>query len=82
MTQESGCLSRLFSFLSGGVTKALESKLNERHITPLSPTRFRTPLEGVLTERGLSSLLRCVQSTENLDYSNAMISNSFSNSVV
>ncbi|HAM8942830.1 TPA: secretion protein EspH [Escherichia coli] len=83
MTQESGCLSRLFSFLSGGVTKALESKLNERHITPLSPTWFpRTPLEGVLTERGLSSLLRCVQSTEHLDYSNAMISNSFSNSVV
>ncbi|MCM5058151.1 secretion protein EspH, partial [Escherichia coli] len=62
---------------------ALESKLNERHITPLSQTWFpRTPLEGVLTERGLSSLLRRVQSTENLDYSNAMISNSFSNSVV
>ena len=68
ITQESGCFSRIFSFLYGGVTKALESKLNERHITPLSSTWFpRTALEGFLTERGLSSLLRRVQSTEGVN---------------
>lgn len=68
ITQESGCFSKIFSFLYGGVTKALESKLNERHITPLSSTWFpRTALEGFLTERGLSSLLRRVQSTEGVN---------------
>ncbi|HAY0185678.1 TPA: T3SS effector protein EspH [Escherichia coli] len=69
ITQESGCFSKIFSFLyGGGVTKALESKLNERHITPLSSTWFpRTALEGFLTERGLSSLLRRVQSTEGVN---------------
>ncbi|WP_032165047.1 type III secretion system LEE effector EspH [Escherichia coli] len=68
ITPENGCFSTLFSVFSGGVTKALERKLNERHITPLSSTWFpRTPLEGILAERGLSSLLRRVQSTERLD---------------
>ncbi len=68
ITQESGCFSTIFSFLYGDVTKALESKLNERHITPLSSTWFpRTALEGFLTERGLSYLLRRVQSTEGVN---------------
>ncbi|HEB1788766.1 TPA: secretion protein EspH [Escherichia albertii] len=83
MTTENGCFSKLFSFLSGGVTKALERKLNERHITPLSSTWFpRTPLEGILMERGLSSLLRRVQSTERLDHLGATTSTPFSNAVV
>ncbi|HEB1519530.1 TPA: secretion protein EspH [Escherichia albertii] len=84
MTTENGCFSKLFSFLSGGVTKALERRLNERHITPLSSIWFpRTPLEGILAERGLSSLLRRVQSTERLDYpGGATTSTPFSNAVV
>ncbi len=83
MTTENGCFSRLFSFLSGGVTKALERRLNERQQKPLTSTWFpRTPLEGILMERGLSSLLLRVQSTERLDYPGATTSTPFSNAVV
>nr|AAL06373.1 unknown [Citrobacter rodentium] len=83
MTQESGCFSKIFGFLYGGVTKTLECKLNERHITPLSSTWYpRSSLEGFLTERGLSSLLRRVQSTENVPLSESATLNPLSGMMV
>ncbi|WP_370604805.1 hypothetical protein [Citrobacter braakii] len=56
-------VSQFFSGkFSGQVTRTLERQLNERHITPLSPTWFPTThLAGLLSNQGMTSLARQVQ---------------------
>lgn len=56
------CCPWVSHFFSGQVTRTLELQLNERHITPLSPTWFPTTnLAGFLSNKGMNSLARQVQ---------------------